>query len=226
MKIASRSLTLQNRILAHRGFWVKAIDKNTKGALQQAFENGFGIETDIRDGCSHDVIIAHDPRYLRNHQDEIPIDWLFEVAQTHKDSSCLALNIKCDGIIPLLLKKLERYDIQNYFIFDMSLPDNFSTYKLPINKYDRLSKYEKQLSNSPSVVSGYWVDCYDNTFPTLNDINELIASDYKLAFVSPELHGRDHVEVWHNLKRNSFLKNTNLSLCTDFPQQALDFFTS
>ena len=37
------------RILAHRGFWNSKEERNSIVAFEKAFQNGFGIETDIRD---------------------------------------------------------------------------------------------------------------------------------------------------------------------------------
>ncbi|EIO3772613.1 hypothetical protein ACHEIS_000356 [Campylobacter upsaliensis] len=52
------------QILAHRGFWREKNEQNTLASLAKAFEMGFGIETDLRDGggggnllLSHDIAI-------------------------------------------------------------------------------------------------------------------------------------------------------------------------
>ncbi|EOW0926690.1 hypothetical protein ACN2DH_001486 [Campylobacter upsaliensis] len=37
-------------ILAHRGFWREKNEQNTLASLAKAFDMGFGIETDLRDG--------------------------------------------------------------------------------------------------------------------------------------------------------------------------------
>ncbi|MDL0110362.1 MULTISPECIES: hypothetical protein [Campylobacter] len=37
-------------ILAHRGFWREKNEQNSLASLAKAFEMGFGIETDLRDG--------------------------------------------------------------------------------------------------------------------------------------------------------------------------------
>ena len=37
-------------ILAHRGFWREKKEQNSLASLAKAFEMGFGIETDLRDG--------------------------------------------------------------------------------------------------------------------------------------------------------------------------------
>ena len=46
-------------IIAHRGFWISAEEKNTQTAFLRALENGFGIETDLRD-FDGTLVISHD----------------------------------------------------------------------------------------------------------------------------------------------------------------------
>ena len=48
------------KILAHRGLWTIENEKNTIEALRNALEEGFGIETDIRDCCG-EIVISHNP---------------------------------------------------------------------------------------------------------------------------------------------------------------------
>ena len=47
-------------ILAHRGVWQNPVEKNSAAALRRALENGFGVETDIRD-LDGQLVISHDP---------------------------------------------------------------------------------------------------------------------------------------------------------------------
>ena len=47
------------RILAHRGYWKKPEEKNSKTAFLRALEFGFGIETDLRDSGGQ-VVVSHD----------------------------------------------------------------------------------------------------------------------------------------------------------------------
>ncbi|EOZ3523633.1 hypothetical protein Q9Q49_06045 [Campylobacter upsaliensis] len=44
------------QILAHRGFWREKKEQNSLASLAKAFEMGFGIETDLRDGGGGGVI--------------------------------------------------------------------------------------------------------------------------------------------------------------------------
>ena len=45
-------------ILAHRGYWLKEEEKNTEIAFERAFDNGFGVETDLRD-LKGEIVISH-----------------------------------------------------------------------------------------------------------------------------------------------------------------------
>ncbi len=45
-------------IFAHRGYWLKESEKNTKTAFERAFDSGFGIETDLRD-IKGTIVISH-----------------------------------------------------------------------------------------------------------------------------------------------------------------------
>jgi hypothetical protein len=46
----------------------------------------------------------------------------------------------------------------------------------------------------------------------------------QVCVVSPELHSREHLDLWHSLKKMS--GTTDLLLCTDFPEQARQFFAN
>ena len=37
------------KMLAHRGYWNKTIERNSSLALLKALENGYGFESDVRD---------------------------------------------------------------------------------------------------------------------------------------------------------------------------------
>ena len=52
------SIETETKILAHRGFWQSEDEKNTKVAFERAFDNGFGIETDLRD-IKGTIVISH-----------------------------------------------------------------------------------------------------------------------------------------------------------------------
>ena len=48
-------------IIAHRGLWNSKIQQNSKEAIKNAINDGFSIETDIRDYDGAKIGISHDP---------------------------------------------------------------------------------------------------------------------------------------------------------------------
>ena len=106
------------QLLAHRGFWTSIEEKNTIDAICKAFRNGYGVETDVRD-YKGKLVVSH------NIPDEnCPL--FEEVMNAYKETQCeayIAINIKADGIQDLLLDILQRYQVDKYFVFDMSIPE-------------------------------------------------------------------------------------------------------
>ena len=45
------------KIISHRGFWKESKEKNSEAAFKRSFENGFGLETDIRD-YNGDLVVS------------------------------------------------------------------------------------------------------------------------------------------------------------------------
>ena len=108
-------------ILAHRGFWNKKKERNTLSSFKKALEHGFGIETDLRD-LDGEIIISHDPP-IEGYSDFISFSQFLDIYISFESNLPLALNIKSDGLYKLLKIILEKYQIKNYFLFDMSIPD-------------------------------------------------------------------------------------------------------
>ena len=68
----------------------------------------------------------------------------------------LALNIKADGLHIKLKELIEEYKIENYFVFDMSVPDGLGYLKQNMKAFTRESEYEK----TPSFYDefqGHWI---------------------------------------------------------------------
>ena len=55
----------------------------------------------------------------------------------------LAINIKADGLQELLLDILEEYQVKNYFVFDMSVPDAIGYFPLGVTVFTRESDISK-----------------------------------------------------------------------------------
>lgn len=205
-------------IIAHRGFWINPLEKNTLKAFTRALENGFGIETDFRDYHGQ-LVISHDiptPSSVAAQQ-------FVDLFKKYPVLAPMALNIKADGLHDLIKKVVNDSGMKNYFVFDMAIPDMFGYLSLNIEMFTRLSEYEINpvLMNQ---CSGIWLDAFGSNWYELDDVQRLLEMNKKVAIVSPELHQRPHYEIWNMLKKNELHKNSALSLCTDYPKEAMEYF--
>jgi glycerophosphoryl diester phosphodiesterase len=208
-------------ILAHRGLWESKADANSRESILRAFEHGFGIETDLRATHDGNIIVSHDA--ILSDKEPLTLQWLLDAHKSISPSSILALNIKADGLHSLIKTALNELDDDKYFLFDMSVPDLISGSPSGLRQFGRVSCYEDPVPLAP-YIKGLWVDCFDNLFPALSDIQELARCWPTLAFVSPELHGRNYQTFWDILKASEVSAHTKLMLCTDHPAQAYEFF--
>ena len=81
------------KILAHRGYWNKQIEKNSPVALRTALEKGYGFESDVRDYAGK-MVISHNIANASSQDAEELFQWLDEF----HDQYCFAINIKADGL--------------------------------------------------------------------------------------------------------------------------------
>lgn len=206
------------QIIAHRGYWLAESEKNTSIAFSRALEHGFGIETDFRD-LNGSLVISHD----------VPTDGAMKVAEfinLYKKIPVLApmaLNIKSDGLYSLVKKLITESGMTNYFVFDMSVPDTRGYLAEQIPVFSRLSEYE----TAPAFLNqsrGVWLDAFETEWYDSTVINNLLDSNKQIAIVSPELHRRPHLDLWNFLKVNSFHQTDLISLCTDLPLEAEEYF--
>ncbi len=204
-------------IIAHRGFWVSEAEKNSPLAFQRALEHGFGIETDIRD-FQGALVISHD---IPNASCQTVEDFFKQcISFTH---GTLALNIKSDGLQAPLQALLARYHIQNYFVFDMSIPDAMGYLRQDMVAFTRQSDHEP----TPFLYeksAGVWMDEFTSHWITPAAIQAHFDKGKKVAIVSPELHRRTYEAEWNEYL---WLKDRPLALlCTDFPDKAKRMFFS
>ena len=202
-------------IVAHRGWWLDKNEKNSQIAFNRALQNGFGIETDIRDFDSK-LVISHDIAT----KNSMTVDEFFENYKNSKANTMLALNIKSDCLCAELNKKIQQYNILNYFVFDMSIPDTLHYIKNNMNTYIRQSDIENNI-HFQNKIQGFWVDEMEKEWINADEISKLLLINKPLAIVSSELHGRDYKNQWHEIKKH---KSNLILLCTDYPQEALKFF--
>ncbi len=204
-------------IISHRGYWLEPNDKNTLISFERSFQHGFGIETDIRD-CDGRMVISHDPA-------DSTCPGLEDVLALHNlinPELPLALNIKSDGLFTSLLSLLSSFQVKNYFVFDMSIPDTLGYLQNGINYFTRQSEYEP-VPSLYETAAGVWMDCFNSEWMTETQIAGHLAAGKQLCLVSPELHKRDHRPFWNRLSAMMIRDAEGLMLCTDFPQEAREY---
>lgn len=201
-------------IISHRGYWLEPTEKNTELAFERSFGMGFGTETDVRD-FQGAIVISHDMPVERG----LTLKRFLEIYKTFNEDLPLALNIKSDCLQVPLRKALSLYKVENYFLFDMSVPDAIASINQGLNTYTRQSEYER----APSFykeADGVWLDEFHESWITSDALREHIVNSKKVCIVSPELHKREHDNKWdYYLKLDNSLKD-KLMLCTDFPELA------
>lgn len=207
--------------LAHRGFWFHREERNTLAALCRALDEGYGLETDIRD-LNGKLVISHDtPRSSC----ALPIDILFKYYANGGYESTLALNIKSDGLQELLLNKIQEYNIAHYFVFDMSIPDTLGYFQRNMNTFIRRSDIESH-PEIAEKAEGTWLDELITPWINAHAIMEASKLTNAVCIVSSELHQRTHNFQWAQIENALSLgcPSDKLLLCTDIPHEAKKVF--
>jgi hypothetical protein len=207
--------------IAHRGYWKEKSQQNTLSSFELAIDKGYGIETDLRD-LDGKVVISHDPP-APSVTHRMYFEDLLRYYVKKNSSVTLALNVKADGISTWVKELLIKYNVKNYFIFDCSVPELLRYRKAELNYYSR----ESDIETVPSLYDqskGIWLDQFANLWFNESDIRKHLEKGKSVCVVSSDLHGRDYKECWSMLKglRDSF---KHVSLCTDFPDEAKEFFS-
>ena len=208
------------QIISHRGYWKTPEEKNLKTAFDRSFSLGFGTETDFRD-LGGQLVISHDPPA----SSAMPADDFFACVASYDQTLYVAINIKADGLQNLVVDALTRHRLTNCFVFDMSVPDAVQWLQTEIPVYTRHSDVETE----PAIygqAAGVWLDAFQEDWWDLNVISRHLEKNKKVAVVSPELHGRAHTEVWAMLRSSSLGRSDDIILCTDYPEEAREFFGS
>lgn len=206
------------RILCHRGYWKEDKEKNTLNAIGKAFESGRGIESDIRD-LDGKLVISHNPA----DKDSAMAEEVFRLMQKYRDKYCFAINIKADGLKEMLLRQFQTYQIDNYFTFDMSVPQMIEYREAGIRYFTRQSEYEKE----PVLyedAAGVWVDAFlDDSWITEELLLGHQRNKKSVCIVSPDLHQRPCEAFWNRLSKYK-VNWDEVLLCTDYPDKADIFF--
>ena len=199
------------QILAHRGLWLNENEKNTKIAFERAFDNNFGIETDLRD-IKGTIVISHN----MPQGNEMTFEELLQLLGGR--NLMLALNIKADGQADEIKRLLNNYNHTNYFTFDMSIPEMVYQHKLGLKVFTGMSDIIPQ-PIMYDKAEGVWLDCFNSDWFNEEDILKIKENNKKVCIVSPDLHKREYKPVWEKYKNIS-----NIMICTDYPTEAKEFF--
>lgn len=203
-------------LLSHRGYWKDITEKNEPIAFERSFDLGFGTETDVRDVCGK-IVISHDmPK-----GNELSFDELLSIMDGR--NLPLALNIKADGLCNKLKETLEKYNHTNYFCFDMSIPEMV----FQINHNMAIFTGMSDVLPTPVLLdkaTGVWLDCFKTTWYDATTIDHLLELGKKVCVVSADLHKRETTQQWAILQECKHIKSDNLMLCTDYLEQAKEYF--
>ena len=205
-------------VLSHRGYWKDPAEKNTEAAFRRSFGLGFGTETDLRDRLGV-LVVSHDPPT----GGEMTADDLFALHAEHDRSLPLALNIKADGLQGMLADLLARHRVENYFVFDMAVPDALGYLRRGLTAFSRRSELEP-VAPFDDRAAGLWADAFFGDWPDLDELARYLDAGRPVCLVSPDLHGRAYLPFWGRLAASDLAGRPPLMLCTDHPEEARAFF--
>lgn len=196
-------LKAKSHIFSHKGIWHNDVPNSTS-AIIKSIDLGFSVEIDIREQNGK-VVISHDialNKSCPSFMDFFP------------NTSRFAVNLKSDGLIPLINRNL--LEESDYFFFDGSIPEIFKYKKEGFKTAVRLSEYEKQV---PWVSNIIWLDSFHSDWWLNTKTLDMYSEKSELVIVSPELHGRPPEKAWENIANKIRSGNKNLSICTDYPEE-------
>lgn len=203
-------------IISHRGYWLASEEKNTVTAFSRSFKLAFGTETDVRDRCG-ELVISHD----------MPSDQAIMLATflalLEKKSLPLALNIKADGLADSVKSIMQNYAKEQWFVFDMSIPDMRAHLACGNPVFARVSEVEPEPAFYDRIA-GIWLDAFYEDGWQLDCVESWLTDGKRVCIVSPELHKRQHQPFWRLLREHVCLDHPRLMLCTDYPEEAQQFF--
>lgn len=207
------------KILAHRGYWNKDIEKNSPLALRTALEHGYGFESDVRDYAER-MVISHNIATADSQDAEEVFEWLHEF----NDRYCFAINIKADGLKDILKLFFDKYSVSNYFLFDMSVPQMVEFREMGLKYFTRQSEVEPEPVMYEDAA-GVWIDGFWSTdWITKELLDNHIKNGKEVCLVSPDLHGKeDYRGFWGKLVEDK-IDLDKVILCTDYPDEAREYF--
>ncbi len=196
----------RSQIFAHRGFWKEGgSGPNSLESLNSAFEEGFAVETDVRDQ-QKEIVISHDPCGSSTNN-----SFNRELLALGR----IAVNIKSDGLVPQFTELREYFRESRSFVFDCSFPQILQFRYASIPHALRISEFERELPWKPEYI---WLDAFNDDW-WIKDVKiRKMMDEIPTIIVSPELHGRDFLNVWEEF--SGLTKEVeSIGICTDFPNQ-------
>jgi len=182
---------------------------------------GFGIETDLRDAAG-EVVISHDPAVQGAPRFISLLETWLNLGVLGK--APLALNVKSDGLVPLLDGAKLALRASAHFFFDMSFPQ-LRTYAQAGHAVAlRVSEYEplpRDLALTLKIEPRYWLDSFESDWWLGSQEIEEACRHAQVVLVSPEIHGRDPEAVWLWFA-DVLEKGYAISICTDRPFDVLE----
>jgi hypothetical protein len=205
-------------VISHRGYWKQPAEKNSEEAFLRSFRLGFGTETDVRDALG-ELVISHDPP----RGGEMTLRRFLELHAETDPALPLALNVKADGLQGGIQEVLREFGTSSHFFFDMANPDALGYVKRGMPIYARHSEIEVE----PVLyqeAEGVWLDAFKGEWWSARVLATHLSAGKFICIVSPELHGRPHLDAWQRLKDMAEHRDERVTICTDLPEQARDFF--
>ncbi len=193
------------QLLAHRGLWSRPSQRGSLDAFTAALSAGFGLEIDVRD-AGGTLVLSHDPASGSE-------PCLAELANS-ASNAWLAVNVKADGLAPLLASVLSGHT--RWWAFDMSAPETVRYARAGLPFLTRHSDLEPE----PLLyadAAGVWLDTFYSDWFDEATVERHLDAGKSVALVSPELHGREHEAVWDRWTRWSALRSEAVFVCTDRP---------
>lgn len=170
-----------------------------------------GVEIDLR-YAGKQVVLNHEP--FGNGEP-------FEIFLRHYRHRFFVLNVKNEGIEHEVIRLVNAYGIEEYFLLDLSFP---ALYKLACagNRHLAIRFSEAEPVEACLAVKGMvdwvWVDCFTRLPLTAASYREL-RPHFKLCLVSPEVQGHPESDIWiyqEQLRRDGIEID---AVCTDFPDR-------
>ena len=207
-------------IIAHRGYWLSEDEKNGQVAFKRAFQSGFGVETDVRD-YKKELVISHDIPS----ENCMSFNHFLDIYVMSGCKSTIAINIKADGLQNKIKSSLQKYNINNYFVFDMSVPDGLDYITKEFRVFTRQSEFEK-IPSYLSKAEGIWMDEFQKHWISNEEVLKNIKKGKKICLVSPELHKRKYKSEWAQYKKLLLMCGNGVMICTDHPLEARNYFNA